>query len=49
LEAGRLAEVGSAWDAGGSGNYVLMPRTAKTDELVVKVMTLLTGRFVYDE
>ncbi|QFT92003.1 Glycine cleavage system transcriptional activator [Roseovarius sp. THAF9] len=44
LEAGRLVEVGAAWDAGGSDFYVLMPRTAKNNVSVVKVMTWLTAR-----
>ncbi len=48
LEAGRLVEVGKAWDAGASDFYVLMPRTAKNNEMVVNVMTWLTARSVKD-
>nr|WP_254443308.1 LysR substrate-binding domain-containing protein [Ruegeria arenilitoris] len=44
LEAGRLIQVGKAWDAGGNDFYVLMPRTAKNNESVVNVMTWLTAR-----
>lgn len=44
LEAGRLVEVGTAWDAGGNDFYVIMPRTAKNNEAVVNVVTWLTAR-----
>lgn len=44
LEAGRLVEVGAAWDPGGNDFYVLMPRTAKNNETVVSVVTWLTAR-----
>ncbi|QBF31924.1 LysR substrate-binding domain-containing protein [Thalassococcus sp. S3] len=44
LEAGRLVEVGTAWDAGGSDFYVLMPRTAKKNEAVATVMAWLKAR-----
>ena len=43
LEAGRLVEVGAAWDVGGNDFYVLMPRTVKNNEAVVKVMTWLAA------
>lgn len=48
LEAGRLVEVGAAWDTGGKDFYVLAPRTAKTNESVVNVVTWLTARSVED-
>ncbi|MBO6814226.1 MAG: LysR family transcriptional regulator [Rhizobiaceae bacterium] len=44
LEAGRLVEVGAAWNASGNDFYVLMPRAEKNNESVVKVMTWLTAR-----
>lgn len=44
LEAGRLVEVGVAWDAGANDFYVLTPRTAKNNVSVVKVTTWLTAR-----
>ncbi|MEJ6396175.1 LysR substrate-binding domain-containing protein [Gymnodinialimonas sp. 2305UL16-5] len=44
LEAGRLVEVGTAWDASGNDFYVLIPRTAKNNETVVNVMTWLMAR-----
>ena len=48
LEARRLIEVGAAWDASGNDFYVLMPRTAKTNESVVNVVTWLTARSAED-
>ena len=48
LEAGRLVEVGAAWHAGGNDFYLLMPRTAKKHEAVVKVMTWLTASSAED-
>lgn len=48
LEAGRLIEVGAAWDADRNNFYVLMPRTARNNEAVVKVMTWLTSRSAQD-
>ncbi|MFV2052398.1 LysR substrate-binding domain-containing protein [Aliiroseovarius sp. YM-037] len=39
LEAGRLAEVGEVWEAGGKDFYILMPRAAKTNKSVVEVVT----------
>lgn len=48
LEASRLVEVGAAWDAGGSDFYVLMPRTSKNKEPVVKVMMWLSARSAED-
>ena len=48
LEAGRLIEVGPAWEAGGNDFYVLMPRTAKNNEAVVNVMTWLTTNSTED-
>ncbi|MDD9718539.1 LysR substrate-binding domain-containing protein [Dinoroseobacter sp. PD6] len=48
LEAGRLVEVGAAWDAVGNDFYVLMPRTAKNNATVVNVMTWLTARSAED-
>ncbi|CUK10268.1 Gcv operon activator [Ruegeria denitrificans] len=48
LEAGRLVEVGNAWDTGGNDFYVLMPRSAKNNESVVNVMTWLTARSAED-
>lgn len=44
LEAGRLVEVGAAWDAGGSDFYVLLPRTVKNNETVINVVTWLKAR-----
>lgn len=44
LEAGRLVEVGTAWDAGGNDFYVIMPRTAKNNETVVTVLQWLKAR-----
>ena len=44
LEAGRLVEVGAAWNAGGSDFYVIMPRTAKNNETVINVATWLKAR-----
>jgi LysR family glycine cleavage system transcriptional activator len=41
LEAGRLVEVGPAWDADRSDFYALMPRTAKDNDTVSKVVTWL--------
>ncbi|WP_424983865.1 LysR substrate-binding domain-containing protein [Maritalea sp. S77] len=41
LEAGRLVEVGSAWNADKNDFYVLMPRTAKENESVANVMAWL--------
>ena len=48
LEVGRLVEVGATWDADGKDFYVLVPRTAKNNEAVVKVMTWLTARSAED-
>ena len=44
LEAGRLVEVGPAWDADRSDFYVLMLRTAKDNDTVSKVVTWLKSR-----
>lgn len=44
LVAGRLIEVGEAWDAEGNDFYVLMPRTAKSNESVTNVVTWLKSR-----
>lgn len=44
LAAGRLVEIGAAWDASGNDFYVLMPRSAKSNESVTKVMTWLKSR-----
>lgn len=41
LEAGRLVQVGPAWDADRSDFYALMPRTAKDNDTVSKVVTWL--------
>lgn len=38
LEAGRLVEVGTAWDAGGGDFYVLTPRAANSTVSVREVM-----------
>ena len=48
LEAGRLVEVGAAWDVGGNDFYVLLPRNTKNNEPVVKVMAWLTVRSAED-
>ncbi|MFG5379582.1 LysR substrate-binding domain-containing protein [Yoonia sp. R2-816] len=48
LEAGRLVEVGAAWDTGGKDFYVLAPRTTKNNETVVNVVTWLTARSAED-
>ncbi|MEL6241311.1 MAG: LysR substrate-binding domain-containing protein [Pseudomonadota bacterium] len=44
LEAGRLVEVGAAWDADKNDFYVLTPRNAKNNESVTNVMTWLKSR-----
>lgn len=44
LESGRLVEVGVAWDADRNDFYVLMPRTAKGNDAVTKVITWLKSR-----
>lgn len=44
LEAGRLIEVGEAWEAGGNDFYVLTPRTAKANKPVVEVVTWIKAR-----
>lgn len=44
LEAGRLVEVGAAWDAGENDFYLLVPRSARKHGTVVEVMTWLTAR-----
>lgn len=41
LKAGRLIEVGSAWCEGRGDFYVLMPRTEKNNETVIKVVNWL--------
>lgn len=48
LEAGRLVEVGPAWDADRSDFYVLMPRTAKNNQSVTDVLTWLKSRSAPD-
>lgn len=48
LKTGRLVEVGAAWDAGKNDFYVLMPRTAKINESVAKVLTWLKSRSAED-
>jgi LysR family glycine cleavage system transcriptional activator len=44
LEAGRLAEVGKVWEAGGNDFYVLIPRAAKTNRSVVEVLAWIKAR-----
>ncbi len=44
LRAGRLAEVGEAWEASGNDFYVLMPRRAKNKKSVMEVVTWLKAR-----
>ena len=44
LEAGRLTEVGEAWEAGGNDFYVLTPRNAKSNKPVVEVVTWIKAR-----
>ena len=44
LEAGRLIEVGAAWDAGGHDFYVLRPRTAGSNRAVERVKMWLIKR-----
>ncbi|MCF4099768.1 LysR substrate-binding domain-containing protein [Maritalea mediterranea] len=48
LEAGRLVEVGAAWDADKNDFYVLMPRTAKNNESVANVVAWLMSRSADD-
>lgn len=44
LESGRLVEVGVAWDADRNDFFVLMPRTAKGNDAVTKVIKWLKSR-----
>ena len=44
LAAGRLIEVGNAWETGGGDFYVLMQRTAKINKPVTDVMAWLKAR-----
>ncbi|WP_243613853.1 LysR substrate-binding domain-containing protein [Shimia aestuarii] len=44
LEAGRLVEVGAAWDEDGSDFYVLMPRADKNNASAVNVVAWLKAR-----
>lgn len=48
LEAGRLIEIGAAWDPGGNDFYVLTPRSTHGNDAVAKVMTWILMRSAKD-
>ncbi|MEM1073471.1 MAG: LysR substrate-binding domain-containing protein [Pseudomonadota bacterium] len=48
IDAGRLVEVGAAWEPNGGDFYVLAPRTAKNNRSVVEVMSWLKARAALD-
>ena len=48
IDAGRLVEVGAAWEPNGGDFYVLAPRTAKNYRSGVEVMSWLKARAALD-